>query len=175
MFFTPLQTERLALKNIAADDRDFIFSHFTDKAVTTYLFDAEPVVDMQGADEIINFYLRPEPRGFHRWILVRKADNAKLGTCGFHLWDRAAGTVEIGYDLTPAYWGSGYMREALQTIIVFATEVMDVQAINAEIYVDNTRSLALAKKLGFIFEGKTHVEIFQGQQYLHKIYTHYPR
>lgn len=171
MFFQELETERLFLKNIARDDRDFILAHFSDAQVSQYLFDAEPVVDMQGADEIIDFYLRPEPRGFHRWVLVRKTDNAKLGTGGLHLWNRDEQSVEIGYDLSPAYWGSGYMREAMQRIIGFATDSMDVTAINAEIYVDNARSVALVEKLGFRFEGKTKEEEFQGKQYAHKIYT----
>ena len=173
MFFQELETERLFLKNIARADRDFIFAHFSDAQVAQYLFDADHVADMAGADEIIDFYLRPEPRGFHRWVLVRKADNAKLGTCGLHLWNRDEHTVEIGYDLGSAYWGNGYMREAMQRVITFATDSMHVQEINAEIFVDNARSMALVKKLGFRFEGITKDETFRGHAYRHNVYTLY--
>ena len=173
MFFKELETERLFLKNIARTDREFIFAHFSDPEVSQYLFDADPVVEMQGADEIVDFYLRPEPRGFHRWVLVRKSDNAKLGTCGLHLWNRDERSVEVGYDLSPAYWGNGYMREAMQRIIAFVTNSMGVSEINAEIYIDNARSRDLVEKLGFRFEGITKDEMFQGEAYRHKVYTLY--
>lgn len=51
MFFCNLETERLILKNIAQEDRNFIFSQFSDDVVNKYLFDAEPLTDIIGADE----------------------------------------------------------------------------------------------------------------------------
>ena len=82
MIFESLMTDRLILRNIGNDDRDFIFSLFSDDDVNMYLFDAEPLTDISGADEIISFYLEPEPRNQHRWIIIRKADSVKMGTCG---------------------------------------------------------------------------------------------
>jgi RimJ/RimL family protein N-acetyltransferase len=46
MLFNNIETDRLVLKNIAIDDRNFIFSQFSDDVVNRYLFDAEPVTDM---------------------------------------------------------------------------------------------------------------------------------
>ena len=57
MFFTNLETEILLLKNIDVNDREFIFDMFSDEVVNKYLFDAEPLTDISGADEIIEFYL----------------------------------------------------------------------------------------------------------------------
>ena len=57
MFFKELQTDRLFLKNISSDDRDFIFTVFSNDDVNRYLYDAEPLTDISGADDIINFYL----------------------------------------------------------------------------------------------------------------------
>lgn len=68
MLFKNLETERLYLKNIDISDRDFIYSQFSDDIVNRYLFDAEPLTDIEGADEIIAFYIQPEPRFQHRWI-----------------------------------------------------------------------------------------------------------
>lgn len=61
MLFNDIETEKLFLKNISTDDRDFIFSQFSDNVVNRYLFDTEPLTDVEGADEIINFYIQPEP------------------------------------------------------------------------------------------------------------------
>lgn len=172
MFFKELETDRLFLKNISMYDRDFILAQFSDNEVNRYLFDAEPLTDVYGADEIINFYIQPEPRAQHRWILVRKNDGTKIGTCGFHCWDKSNGCCDIGYDLYPDFWGRGYMIEALRTICLFAQNDMKVRSINACIYINNDKSIKLAEKLGFAFTGQIKDEIFRGERYMHKILIH---
>ncbi|MDQ7092892.1 GNAT family N-acetyltransferase [Desulfosporosinus sp. PR] len=171
MLFKELQTDRLLLKNISSDDREFIFSQFSDNVVNRYLFDAEPLINVQGADNIIEFYLQPEPRLQHRWVLVRKEDGIRIGTCGFHCWNMNDNTCDVGYDLKEIYWGKGYMAEAMETIISFAYEQMNLKKINACIYVDNGRSIKLAEKLGFKFNGETQMVSFRGKVYEHKIFT----
>lgn len=99
MLFNDTETERLFLKNISIVDREFIFSQFSNDVVTRYLFDREPLTDIEGADEIITFYIQPEPRLQHRWVIVRKSDGMKMGTCGFHRWNQKEYAGEVGYDL----------------------------------------------------------------------------
>ena len=170
MVFDNLDTERLLLKNIGIEDRDFIFSVFSNDDVNKYLFDAEPLTDILGADEIISFYLETEPKNQHRWIIIRKTDNAKMGTCGFHCWDKDNGKADIGYDLKKDFWGNGYMEEALKQIIEFAHNKMKIKEINACIYVENSKSIRLVKKLGFKVNGSKN-ELFRGKEYLHNVYT----
>jgi ribosomal-protein-alanine N-acetyltransferase len=171
MFYRELETERLFLRNISIEDREFIFSQFSNNEVTKYLYDAQPVIDIQGADEIINDYLKPEPRGHHRWIIVRKNDNKKIGTCGFHCWDTTLNQCDIGYDLYPDFQRMGYMFEALQEIINFAWNDMKVTCINACIYVDNLPSIRLVEKLGFVYNGQVEDTLFRGTIYHHRIYN----
>jgi ribosomal-protein-alanine N-acetyltransferase len=174
MFFTNLETERLFLKNIDTSDRDFVFSMFSDDVVTKYLFDEEPLIDISGADEIINSYLEPEPRTHHRWIIIRKSDNTKMGTCGFHCWNRPKKIVEVGYDLKEQFWGNGYMQEAVREIIAFAKDKMDIEEICANIYIENQKSKKLAESLGFVVSGYTS-EFFRNQEYKHYKYSLYLR
>lgn len=172
MLFKDIETQRLFLKNIGTDDREFIFSQFSNEVVNKYLFDAEPLTDIEGADEIIKFYIEPEPRLQHRWVVVRKQDDIKMGTCGFHCWSQEDGKVDIGYDMGEEFWGNGYMQEAMRHIIKFAIKDMKVKEINACIYFDNERSIQLVEKLGFILAGSSY-EIFRNEKYLHNIYTLY--
>ena len=171
MLFHELETNRLLLKNISSDDREFIFEQFSDEEVNKYLFDAEPLVDIRGADEIIDFYVQPEPRQQHRWILVKKDTGAKIGTCGFHCWDINNETCDVGYDLKAEYWNKGYMSEAMKEIISFANSNMKIKRINACIYTNNHRSISLAQKLGFNFCGQMKNELFRGKEYEHKIFV----
>lgn len=87
MLFKELETDRLLLKNISKEDNTFILSQFSDNDVNTYLYDAEPIMDITEADDLINFYTQPESQGQNRWILIRKSDGTRMGTCGFHCFD----------------------------------------------------------------------------------------
>lgn len=170
MLFNNLETERLFLGNIDISDREFIFSQFSDDVVNRYLFDAEPLVDISEADEVINFYTIPEPRLQHRWVIRRKSDNKKIGTCGFHCWDTQNGKVDVGYDLKEEFWGNVYMREVMKVIIEFAKLKMQVKEISACIYVENEKSLRLAQSFNFTLSGSITV-IFRGEEYKHNIYS----
>lgn len=170
MVFTNLETERLLLKNIDVKDREFIFDMFSDQMVNKYLFDAEPLTDISGADEIIEFYLEPEPRLQHRWIIIRKSDGVKMGTCGFHCWNTSNSTVDVGYDLKEQFWGNGYMKEAIKEIVGFAKDKMKIETISASIYIENKKSVKLAESLGFTMVGYS-TELFRGKEYQHYRYS----
>ncbi len=169
MLFKEHETERLILKNISFDDRDFIYDQFSNASINQYLYDAEPLVDIQGADEIIDFYLHPEPRAQHRWILITK-EGTKIGTCGFHCWNPSEGICDIGYDLHPDYWSRGYMHEAINRILGFAQNDMNLKKIMACIYTENEKSIKLVEKVGFKHHGGTESVVFREKAYLHKIY-----
>ncbi len=171
MFFEDIETERLLLRNISSDDREFILMQFSDDNVNEYLFDAEPLSTLEEADELIGFYTQPEPRGQHRWIIIEKASGCKIGTCGIHCWNKNEKQVDIGYDLQRSFWGNGIMTEALKPVLDFCLQKMGVCAIDAHISVDNKRSIHLAEKLGFEFDGRTEICSFRGKDYLHNIYT----
>lgn len=172
MLFNNLETERLFLDNIEINDREFIFSQFSDEVVNRYLFDAEPLVDISEADEVINFYTISEPRLQHRWVIRRKSDNRKMGTCGFHCWNQADGKVEVGYDLKEEFWGNGYMQEAMKAIIAFGIDEMRINEISACIYIDNQKSIRLVENLGFVLLDSIY-QLFRSQEYLHNIYSFY--
>lgn len=171
MLFEEMETERLYLKNISSDDRDFLLKQFSDESVNAYLFDAEPMETLAEADELIAFYTQPEPREQHRWILVSKENGEKIGTCGFHCLCREEGCVDLGYDLQKAYWGKGLMTEAVEAVLKAYLPKIGATRVFAHIAVGNTRSIRLAEKLGFVFEGETETLRFHGADYLHNIYV----
>lgn len=63
------------------------------------------------------------------------------------------------------------MSEAMKAIISFASNEMKVKRINACIYTDNHRSISLAQKLGFSFNGQMKNELYRSKEYKHKIFV----
>ncbi len=168
--FPTLETPRLILRPIAPSDLEFVFRHFSDPLVAQYLLDEAPLTTLEQAQDIIDFYTRPIADTYNRWIMVRKADQQPIGSCGFHKWNRRNLRSEIGYDLTPTAWQQGFMREALTAAIHFGFTNMGLNRIEALVYPANTRSLALLHKLGFQQEGLLRDYFYQsGQFYDHLI------
>lgn len=160
--FPDLETGRLLLRRMAPADLDFIFAHFAHPQVDQFLVDAEAVTTREAAAEILAFYLQQDGKGYNRWIMQDKASGLPLGTLGFHRWDRRNRHVEIGYDLSPQFWGSGYMREAARAALDFAFAHMQVHRVEAMIHVENTRSIRLAESLGFQCEGRLRGNFLRG-------------
>jgi ribosomal-protein-alanine N-acetyltransferase len=138
---------------LTAEDTDFVFSHFRESAVAQYLMDQPPLSEYKEAQEIIRFYREPEVKKRNRWGIVRKEDNQLIGTCGYHNWRQHDRRAEVGYDLSPACWGQGYMAEALRAVISNGFTRMGLNRIEALVYTGNTRSVQLLKKLNFQMEG----------------------
>lgn len=171
MRFTNLETERLFLKIIEMEDADFILKQFSNDDINRYLFDAEPLTTIEEAKDLIRFYIAEEPRNRNRWILIEKETGERMGTCGFHRWNRKHGTCEMGYDLFPLHRKNGYMHEALKEILHFAANKMHIQRIETHIAEGNTDSIKTSVKLGFIDTKQVYTEVFREKDYLHKIYA----
>ena len=167
--FVNLETNRLHLKCVDRSDREFIFEEFQNDYINQYLYDEEPMTCVEQADDLIGFYNMEEPRNQHRWVLIHKLDNMKMGTCGFHNWDRKKNKVEIGFELMQQYTGKGYMTEAVEAMIEFARNDMDVHKITGIVYIDNSKCKRLLEKFGFSIVDKEEC-IFRGSMYIHDVY-----
>jgi [ribosomal protein S5]-alanine N-acetyltransferase len=64
------------------------------------------------------------------------------------------GTVDIGYVLAPAHWGSGLMPEAIHAFAGVALAIPGIFRIQATCDVDNIPSARALEKSGFHLEGR---------------------
>lgn len=60
--------------------------------------------------------------------------------------------IEIAYNLGKKYWHKGYASEAMQTIIQFAKEKLQLKEIVARVVKENIASIKVIEKLGFQYE-----------------------
>jgi ribosomal-protein-alanine N-acetyltransferase len=104
--FPQLDTERLILREMTLDDVEFYFSHFNnDKIIQGCCFPGPENLEA-AREELERYCISPFKEGEGiRWGIVRKEDDALIGTCGYYDWNKIARRAEIGYDLDPACWG----------------------------------------------------------------------
>jgi [ribosomal protein S5]-alanine N-acetyltransferase len=169
MLFESLETERLVLRNISIQDAAFLFNEYSDTFINRYMYDAEPMVSLKDSENLIDFFTEKEPRNQHRWVLIQKNTNERIGTIGFHCWDKEKRETEVGYELIESKNGFGYMNEAMKIVILFAKDKMKVNRITANIYYANIRSKDLVLRNNFIKNSENIVE-YKGIKYRHELF-----
>lgn len=63
--------------------------------------------------------------------------------------------VEIGWHLGPSAWGKGYATEAAKAMLEYGFHNRGLDTIYAITLPNNTRSQAVCKRLGMVYEGET--------------------
>jgi len=61
--------------------------------------------------------------------------------------------ASLGYYVGAPYVGQGYMAEGLELVKHYAFRTMNLHRLEANIQPNNTRSIALVKRAGFVLEG----------------------
>lgn len=118
----------------------------------------------QSVDDSHDFILRSQAK----WLLregdlnvgIFAADSGRyLGGSGLHVrgWDVPA--FEIGYWLRASAEGHGYMAEAVKLLTDFAFNALGAQRVMIRCDARNTRSAAVAERLGFVREAHLRNEV----------------
>lgn len=70
-------------------------------------------------------------------------------------------TAELGYWLGEPFWGRGIMTEAVAEVTGWAFDAFDLQRIFAQPFADNTASIRVLEKAGFVCEGRLRANVFK--------------
>ena len=87
------------------------------------------------------------PPGVGWWLLLERS-GAAVGDVVLQPVPRPTGEIEIGWHLASSAWGSGYATEAARRLVAHGFETMGLEVIVADIAAGNTRSQAVATRLG---------------------------
>ncbi len=87
-----------------------------------------------------------------RYAILLPGGRAPVGTVGLFHADARNRRAEIGYDLSPEWWGQGLMVRAGDALIEWAF-AQGLHRIEATVMLGNRRSERVLEKLGFAREG----------------------
>lgn len=162
--FPTLETHRLWLRQETVHDTDAVFAILSDPKVTEF-HDLETFIQPKQAQTLIQRRIErfQSGRGV-RWGIAHKPHPTLIGSCGF-IWLPSTGTAEVGYELASSFWRQGIMTEALQGILDYGFEQLELQRVTAQVMIDNSASKALLQTLGFQSQGVLHQHGFWKGQY----------
>lgn len=87
------------------------------------------------------------------WSIRLKKSQQFLGELGMSLSTSKYSRAEIHYSLLPSEWGNGYASEAVNAIIKWGFEELNLHRIEAGVATENDRSIKLLEKVGMTREG----------------------
>lgn len=140
--------------------------HHAEWFVTNVAHKLHPVV-LLDTDDDNDLSTKEEAVPLH-YAIVRRADDAYMGTLGLKPGaDVEARTMELGYWLGRAFWGRGYVSEAVRgfTTWAFAT-FPQLLRLEAGVYEGNVASARVLVKAGFQPEGVRRKAVWKAGQAL---------
>ena len=148
-----LDTRDLRLRPSNPIDAAGMFAMLSDTESMKYWSD-KPIEDLNAAVEVLNKDLESDAQGNSMcWAITFNGQDKMIGKCILFKFDIANQRAEIGYILNRQYWRQGLMCQALEAVIDFAFNTLELHRIEADVDTENAGSIGILEKLGFRREG----------------------
>lgn len=148
-----ITASRVVLRWIFEDDIDSLYEIFSNPQVMRY-WSTVPLPDREAAAALQREIAEGNEREtMFKWGIALRDSNKVIGTTTLFNLNLDNGRAELGYAMAHAYWGKGYMNEALKALISHAFEVMKLRRLEADVDPRNAASIRSLERLGFQREG----------------------
>lgn len=153
-----LETERLRIRRFEKEDVDAVFEFLSDRESCYLDGGYEPFAEKNDDYyELMSSFVEEKTR----YAIVHKDTDEFIGM--IHLMeknDRAVEVMEIGYTMNPSKRRNGYSTEAVQMMLHYLLQELHLDMVIAGALEQNSPSLKMIEKLGFIFEGRKHKALY---------------
>ena len=149
-----LQTRNLTLRPFTDGDLYDVNEYMATEEVSRYLR-WTPHLNLRETRGYLEFIQKRYRKGQHAdWAVVLNDTGKVIGNCGFTSVDITNECCELGYVLSPSYWGKGYMDEALAALLEVAFQRLEANRVILQILEGNDASVRFALRNGFREEGR---------------------
>lgn len=149
--WTIAETKRCIIREFSMQDLDALYDMYQEAGMTDYMealycYEEEREYQKAYIENMYRFY------GYGMWLVFEKETGELVGRAGIEHSEKLEGEFELGYAVRTKYQKQGYAFEACQAIIAYAAIELEISKLHCLIQKDNTKSIKLAKKMGFSFE-----------------------
>lgn len=156
-----IEGDRLGLVAISDEFEQDIFKEFTSE-ITLYMFPS-PAEDIEETRSFIVESKRSMQAGNNlQFAILSKKKGEFIGCCGLH-GEGKVRTPELGIWLKKSAWGSGYGREAIQTLVNWSRNNIDLDYFIYPVDRKNIASSKIPESLGGEIVGELKVETPKGK------------
>jgi len=145
-----LLTDRLLLRPPTIDDSEWIANLHGDPAVMRFIDAGKPVPADVVLSRDLGSLLADYGDGVGYWIGVERTVERTVGWFGLRPLAHSPLEVELGYRLSPEFWGRGLATEAATALVEHAFDSAGVQRVFATTMVANVGSWKVMEKAGLM-------------------------
>ena len=143
-------TERLLLREFTKQDVDAVAEFRKDPRYLEYYY--RPAYTREECVRFVDkciAWSKESPRCKFQLAITDRSNGVLLGDCGVRTESIGSRRGDIGYELSPVYWGQGFASEAVRSILQVGFEDLELDEIEARCVVANRRSVRFLHRLGF--------------------------
>jgi ribosomal-protein-alanine N-acetyltransferase len=149
-----IETARLRLRPLVAQDLDAIHGIWVEPGVRRYLWDGERISTEKAETVLASSIESFENYGFGIWAVIHRENGDLIGFCGFRFLDDTP-EIELIYGISTHYWGMGLATEAARAAIRYGFEEVGLDRILGIADTENIASRRVLEKAGMRFEQHT--------------------
>lgn len=147
-----LETDRLALRRLSADDAEFILELLNQPSFIKNIGDRGVRTNEDAARYIKNGPVASYERfGFGLYLVELKGTAIPIGICGL-LKRETLPDVDVGFAFLPKFWSRGYAVESASAVLKYGRNVLGIGRIVAITAPANHGSIKVLEKIGLRFE-----------------------
>lgn len=167
--FVPIETNRLLLRKVSLEDAPAIFSILSEEQVVNSTAGLEQYTKINQAKELVNSIMHNyQIDSGHDPIVFAIADKKTgefIGCVGFFGYNPLFSRAELGYFISPKYWGKGFVTEAAQVLVNFGFSNLQLNRIEATVFPENGASIRILEKIGMQCEGLMRQHVIRDGQF----------
>ena len=142
----------IRLRGLRAEDAAAWHAYLCDPLVIE--FTSYPAMSLADVQSLIGRVRQGYAAGSScTWAVVTPHDEL-IGTCGFNQLAHSQGVAELSYDLARAYWGRGFIGQAVTASLGWVFEQPEFNRVHAFVMVGNARSERVLERARFAREGR---------------------
>ena len=149
-----IETPRLLLRRFRIEDAEDMFKNWaSDPEVTRFLtWPVHSSVEVT-RDLLKDWIPRYEDGGYFNWVMEHKETGKAIGNISVVRLREDIESADMGYCMSRAFWGQGFMPEALKAVMEYLFDVVGMNRVAACHDANNPKSGRVMEKAGMKLEG----------------------
>jgi ribosomal-protein-alanine N-acetyltransferase len=166
-----IETDRLLLRAFTHEDNNDMLKYWVSDPEIQSMY-SEPVYTTKNeVRELLDKYITScQKEDYYRWAVIEKMSGVCIGQIAIFLVDNKNHFCEIEYCIGKLFQRKGYCSEAVQAIIDYAFNKINVHKMQVCHKENNMASKGVIQKCNFTYEGMLRDYFYMNGSYVSRLY-----
>ena len=166
-----IETKRLILRRFRLEDAEDMYNNWASDPEVSKFLTWPPHESVDFTRELLKGWIEEyEDGSYFNWVMENKETGHAIGNISVVQFKEKAQAAEIGFCMSRAYWGQGYMPEALTAVMDYLFDVVGLNRVAACHDSNNPKSGRVMEKAGMKLEGTLRAAGYNNQGISDKVY-----